>query len=80
MGAEDVPESLVPALPDQVEVELADGGGERVGVVGDPVGPAVVARLDAVALVAGDVRALPDARTDVGQFDACTGVEYRRDA
>ena len=39
MGAEDLPESFVAALAEQVQVDFAQGGQEAVGVGDECVGP-----------------------------------------
>ncbi len=50
VGAEHLPQLLVAALGPQVEVDLADARNEAVGVVGQPVGPAVVGGAHGVGL------------------------------
>lgn len=73
--AEDVPEALVAALAEEVEVEVAHGREEAVGVVARPGAAVGVARLDLVVLQAEHVRALPDAVGHVGERDAGAGGE-----
>jgi hypothetical protein len=61
VAAEHLPELLVAALAEQVQVELGDGGGETVGVVGDPRRASVVGRLDRVRADGLARDALPEA-------------------
>ncbi len=63
------------ALAEEVEVEVAHGREEAVGVVARPGAAVGVARLDLVVLQAEHVRALPDAVGHVGERDAGAGGE-----
>ena len=59
MGAENLPDLLVPALAPEVQVDLADARHEAVGVAGGPVGSAAVGRLEVVGLTVTGGEALP---------------------
>ena len=78
-GAEALPEFFVAALGDEVQVELADGGCEAVGVVARPLGVAVVLRADAV--VGGTERcgARPDTVPDVFELHSAAVGEHSVD-
>ena len=78
-GSEALPELFVPALGDEVQVELADRRGEAVGVVARPLGVAVVVRHDAVVGRAERASARPDPVPDVLERQGGAVGEHRVD-
>jgi hypothetical protein len=75
MCSEHLPELLVPALADEVQVDLADGRREAVRVIGGPLVVAVACP-DAVVDRAGFEGACPDPVSDVAErHDAAVGEQ-----
>ena len=68
VGAEDVPEVLVPALADQVQVDVAEGGQPAVGVVD---------LVDRAGAVVDPHPVVADRTVDDGREDAAVGVHER---
>ena len=79
--AEHGPQLLVPALVDEVAVDLAEGRGETVGVVLLVLDAVAVLHEQAVVVRRAEVGRghRPDAVAHVQQLDPVTGVEARAD-
>jgi hypothetical protein len=80
VSAQNAPQLLMASLADQVQIELADGGGEPVGVVSDEVRSIVVGRHDLISGRLAGADAFPDPGPDVLQRNAGPVGEHGGDA
>ncbi len=75
VGSENLPQALVAALANEVEIELAHGGGKTVGIVSRPNLAVWVTCLNLVVEEPQDMAALPDAVFAMSQRDTRAGAQ-----